>query len=79
MGKNLKILKTQWEKKIQFWAYCLMDNHVHFIRVPKFPDSLSRSIGETHGRYTRNMHEQDGLWAMRILSEGLRRSQAELC
>ena len=48
-----RILQVQAEKKgIHFWAYCLMDNHVHFIAVPRFPDSLSRGIGETHRRYT---------------------------
>jgi len=49
----LKILKTQGEKRgIQFWANCLMDNHVHFIAVSKFPDSLSGGIGKIHRRYT---------------------------
>jgi len=38
MGESLKILKTQGEKRgVQFWAYCLMANHVHFIAIPKFP------------------------------------------
>jgi len=37
---------------VNIWAYCLMDNHVHLIAVPKHKDSLARGIGETHRRYT---------------------------
>jgi putative transposase len=73
MGENLKILKTQGENKgIQFWAYCLMDNHVHLIAVPKFLDSLSRGIGETHRRYTSLINIRENwkayLWQGRFLS-----------
>jgi putative transposase len=69
----LKILRTQGELKgIQFWAYCLMDNHVHFIAVPKFPDSFSRGIGETHRRYTNLINIRENwkgyLWQGRFLS-----------
>jgi putative transposase len=64
----LKILKTQGEKKgIQFWAYRLMENHVHFIVVPRFPDSLSRGIGETHSRYTSLINIR-GNWKGNILN-----------
>jgi putative transposase len=69
----LKILKTQAENKgIQFWAYCLMANHVHFIAVPIFPDSLSRDIGEIHRRYTSLINIRENwkgyLWQGRFLS-----------
>ncbi len=37
----------------EVWAYCLMDNHVHLIVVPKTEESLSQAIGETHKLYTR--------------------------
>ncbi len=32
-------------------GYCLMPNHVHWVVVPKHPDSLARTFGEAHGRY----------------------------
>lgn len=36
---------------LTLWAYCLMDNHVHFIVVPGKPESLARGFGEVHRRY----------------------------
>lgn len=38
---------------LKVWAYCLMDNHVHFIVVPCSEVSLARAIGRTHWHYTR--------------------------
>jgi len=37
---------------IEIWAYCLMDNHVHLIAVPKRQESLTRGFSEAHRRYT---------------------------
>jgi putative transposase len=52
--KYLKILKTQSLKfGVKIWSYCLMDNHVHLMVVPKSKESLAQAIGETHKRYTR--------------------------
>lgn len=39
--------------EIDLWAYCLMDNHVHLIAVPKKPDSLARGMAQTHKEYTK--------------------------
>lgn len=69
----IRILKSQGkEKGIRFWAYCLMGNHVHFIAVPKFSDSLSRGIGEAHRRYTNLINIREDwkgyLWQGRFLS-----------
>lgn len=69
----LKILKDQGKKKgLRFWAYCLMDNHVHLIAVPGFRDSLSRAISETHRRYTNLINIRENwkgyLWQGRFLS-----------
>ncbi|MDD5669941.1 MAG: transposase [Candidatus Omnitrophica bacterium] len=41
------------ESGLKIWAYCLMDNHVHFIAVPERKDSLAKGIGDTHKYYTR--------------------------
>ncbi|MDD8014727.1 MAG: transposase [Acidobacteriota bacterium] len=69
----LKILKDQGKKKgLRFWAYCLMDNHVHLIAVPGFRDSLSRAMSETHRRYTNLINIRENwkgyLWQGRFLS-----------
>jgi len=50
----LKILKLQTDLfKVDIWAYCLMDNHVHLIVVPWEKGSLTKAIGETNRLYTR--------------------------
>ncbi len=41
------------EEQLEIHAYCLMDNHVHLLVVPKKEDSLRKVIGETHRLYTR--------------------------
>jgi REP-associated tyrosine transposase len=49
----LRLLKRQGEKAgLIFLAYCLMDNHVHLIVVPKTQKSLWKGLGEVHRKYT---------------------------
>jgi putative transposase len=38
---------------INFWGYCLMDNHVHIIAVPDKEESLALGFSDAHRRYTR--------------------------
>ena len=38
---------------IAIWTYCLMNNHVHLILVPKKKDSLAKGIGEAERKYSR--------------------------
>jgi REP-associated tyrosine transposase len=45
---------------LEFWAWCLMKNHVHFLVVPKRADSLARGIGDAHRRYTRMVNFRQG-------------------
>ena len=53
----LGILREQGKKYgIQFWAYCLMPNHVHLIAIPETAESLNKGIGETHRLYTRRIN-----------------------
>ncbi len=40
------------DKGISFWSFSLMNNHVHFIAVPKYPDSFAKGFGEAHRRYS---------------------------
>ena len=57
---------------IAIWAYCLMNNHVHFIAVPSKECSLAKGIGDTHREYTRIINFREGwkgyLWQGRFLS-----------
>ncbi|MBI3892360.1 MAG: transposase [Candidatus Wallbacteria bacterium] len=57
---------------LEIWAYCLMDNHVHLIAVPREESSLSLAIGDAHRCYTRHVHRREGwrgyLWQGRFLS-----------
>ena len=57
---------------IKFWAYCLMDNHVHFIVVPQKADSMARTFNQAHMRYSQYINRRDGrrghLWQGRFYS-----------
>jgi putative transposase len=56
---------------LECWAYCLMDNHVHFVVVPKNKDSF-RAVAETNRRYTQMVNYRQGwrgyLWQGRFTS-----------
>jgi putative transposase len=41
---------------VSIWAYCLMNNHVHFVAIPSETDSLARCFSEAHVRYTRRIN-----------------------
>ncbi|MBY0373100.1 MAG: transposase, partial [Bryobacteraceae bacterium] len=53
-------------------GYCLMTNHVHWIAIPDFPDSLSRTFGIAHAEYSRHLHRPQllagHLWQGRFYS-----------
>lgn len=57
---------------LSIWAYCLMDNHVHLIAVPRVNNGLAKGIGTTHRRYTRMINFREGwrgyLWQGRFSS-----------
>ncbi|MCJ7581730.1 MAG: transposase [Candidatus Aminicenantes bacterium] len=67
----LKLLKTYAkEKGVKFWAFSLMENHVHFIAVPKYKDSFAKGFGEAHRRYSRMVNLRENwrgyLWQGRF-------------
>jgi putative transposase len=69
----IKLLHENAQKAgLTFWAYCLMDNHVHIIAIPKQADSLARGIGDTHKYYTRAINFRENwrgyLWQGRFSS-----------
>jgi putative transposase len=41
-------------------AWCLMDNHVHLILVPKTADGLRATLAEAHRRYSRRINFREG-------------------
>ena len=41
-------------------AWCLMDNHIHLILVPKQEDGLRGALAEAHRRYTRHINFREG-------------------
>ncbi len=57
---------------LKYWAYCLMDNHVHLIVVPLHPDSFKRGLGIAHWKYSlliNIQHDWKGfLWQSRYKS-----------
>ena len=69
----LKILKEQSQKfRVLIWAYCLMDNHVHFVAVPQGEEGLANTFGQAHRHYTRLVNFREGwrgyLWQGRFSS-----------
>ena len=53
-------------------SYCLMPNDVHLILAPSSTDGLSRSVSETHRRYTRRVNFRQG-WRGHLWQGGSRR------
>jgi putative transposase len=53
-------------------SYCLMNNHVHFIAIPKNDDSMSRTFSIVHTRYSQyfnyKMKANGHLWQGRFYS-----------
>ena len=45
---------------LRYLAYCLMDNHIHLIMIPKDKDEITATLRETHRKYTTiiNMREK---------------------
>lgn len=58
--------------RLQIWAYCLMDNHVHLLVVPETDISLARGIGLTNQMYTqylnRKLKQSGRIWQNRFFS-----------
>jgi len=64
--------KHGYESGVQFWAYCLMPNHVHLIAVPEKPESLANAMSIADRKYaqaTNLKHDWTGsLWQGRFFS-----------
>lgn len=69
----LRLLARHAKKaRIEFWAYCLMSNHVHFIAVPAHEKSFAKGFALAHQKYTYIINHREGwkgyLWQGRFLS-----------
>jgi len=69
----LELIRRHAQKcGLSIWAYCLMDNHVHMVMVPKEGDSLARGLGEAHRKYTSLINIRENwkgyLWQGRFIS-----------
>lgn len=69
----LRLLKRHGAKTgISFLAYCLMENHVHLIAVPRSKNSFVKGIAETHRKYTTIINIREDwkgyLWQGRFIS-----------
>jgi putative transposase len=66
------LLEEVSKTALQVWAYCLMDNHVHFVAVPKEENELSKVFREAHKRYAWTINRRKGwrghLWQERFHS-----------
>lgn len=57
----IRTIKEETERfDVEVLAWCLMDNHVHFIAIPRHETSLAKSFGEAHKKYTRMKNLADG-------------------
>ena len=72
LEENQLLHEHAMEAGIALWAYCLMDNHVHLIAVPKYKNSLAKGIGQAHRNYTWLINSREGwrgyLWQGRFSS-----------
>ena len=78
LDDNDKVKYLSWiqeysiQYKLSILAYCLMQNHVHFITVPQREDSLSKTFNTAHMRYShyfnRKLKATGHLWQGRFYS-----------
>jgi putative transposase len=63
------IAENQADARALVMAYCLMNNHVHWIVTPQRADSLAVLFRRVHGRYAQYLNERRGrtghLWQNR--------------
>ena len=69
----LQLLKKYGDLEgIRYWAYCLMNNHVHLIAVPAHRQSLFKGLGVAHWKYTLKINLREDwrgyLWQGRYFS-----------
>lgn len=67
-----QLVQSASKHELEFLAWCLMNNHAHFVVVPRQATSLARTFGEAHRRYTRMINFREDcrghLWQERFHS-----------
>lgn len=53
------ILEYSQRYGLEFWVWCLMTNHVHFLAVPAREDSLALALGQAHRIYAKRINESE--------------------
>ena len=48
------------EAGVSCLGWCLMDNHVHLVLLPRDQDGLRAALAESHRRYTRHINFREG-------------------
>lgn len=75
--KTLTKYSNQWNFDI--WAYCLIENHIHILAVPRGEESLAKGIGGTNLVYTqyinRKYKRSGRLWQNRFFSTIIEKEQ----
>lgn len=69
----MRLLKKYGDEAgVTYWAYCLMDNYVHLVAVPKSPESFTKGLGAAHWKYTLTINIREDwkgyLWQGRFFS-----------
>lgn len=66
----LRLLSVYAQRhRLQIWAYCLMDNHIHLLAAPETDTALSRGIGLTNHQYlNRKLNQSGRIWQNRFFS-----------
>lgn len=66
------VSETVVDAGVRVLAWCLMENHVHFVVVPEAADSLAVLLRRVHGRYAHMVNVRKGrtgqLWQNRFQS-----------
>ena len=69
------LMKYKGRYGLDIWACCLMTNHVHFVAVPRWGDSLARTMRDTHQAYSswlnRRLRLSGHVWQGRFYSTAL--------
>jgi putative transposase len=69
----INLLRKHGQREgLKYWAYCLMDNHVHIVAVPNKETSLAQGIGKADREYSLLINSREGwrgyLWQGRFMS-----------
>jgi len=66
------LAKHAEQEQLDVIGYCLMNNHVHLVLVPRQREALARALRRAHGEYAQHLNQTRGrighLWQNRYYS-----------